>query len=89
MARYKTYKSLDDKENPTSMKCAICNRRIHPSKNGTSPNGDTTQTLNPLTFKRAVMHQRCYNEALEKAKHMPSSRFEFASRYDEMMTRYF
>ncbi len=71
------------------MRCAICNVRIKQANGEVSAQSSSVRALNPLSFKWALMHEKCYREALERSKHIPSTRFEYASRYDELMTRYF
>lgn len=43
---------------------------------------------NPITFRAAWMHYECMGVALADQRSVPSSNPQYASRYDEYMSRF-
>ncbi len=67
------------------MKCAICSLNI---KIFEFDLGTAFKDRNPITFKMAIMHYDCYQDAIEIAKQTPSKKPGYSNRYDEYNTNY-
>ena len=68
------------------MKCIACKEKIEVLE---IENGDALKEVSPISFRIGWIHNLCYQELLEEAKLMQSSRPNlYQSRYDEYLTKY-
>jgi hypothetical protein len=71
------------------MICRLCLEKLPPyALDCPALMNGAIEAINPLTFRKAIMHCYCYKIALETCREIESSDINYNSRYDECLSKF-